>query len=306
MPTSLAGPIIQSSKYADTKDPCPIFDGKTWHIYGSGGSSTVEVWEILHLTAESAEGPWREERASRLIGMSGDHMAAPGLIFDEKEHLFHMFIQSDFLALGCTIEHFISTDGEDFFYTGRALSPVENTPEAGVYDPHPAIIHGEKYISYSGMNEVGKPDLYLAKSVSNKWHGPWQREGRLLAHEEVPFHNQHGCDDYEWGLEGSQLIELPNGWVILFAVCFLSQGKRGTRQRVFMAISENPQGPFSVLPPIIHLEEQEWGSGENGHAAGVVVDKQLYLFFQARTAFEDIQKDVWKYGYAKFDVGMLG
>lgn len=35
--------------------------------------------------------------------------------------------------------------------------------------------------------------------------------------------------DYEWGIEGAQLVELPDGRVLLNATCFLPEGRRGNR-----------------------------------------------------------------------------
>src|SRR5687768_6628388 len=146
------GPLITSKTIRDTKDPCPVFDGKLWHIYGSAGASTHEVWNILHSTSQSLEGPWIEQKPAQ-IALKGAHVAAPGVIFDEKEGVFHMFIQTDFMALDTTVEHLISSDGVTFNNLGSVIYSIPESPEAGVYDPHPALIHDERYITYSGTPE---------------------------------------------------------------------------------------------------------------------------------------------------------
>jgi len=94
------GLMLKSERYWHTKDPCPVFDGKLWHIFGSGGAPYVEIWHILHATAPTPEGPWTEDDASILDTVQGPHVAAPGVIFDEGDKLFHMFIQREFMQLG--------------------------------------------------------------------------------------------------------------------------------------------------------------------------------------------------------------
>ncbi|GEM_PF-689099 len=306
------GPLIsQPTQYTDTKDPCPVFDGKIWHIFGSGGSSQVEVWKILHATAQSLEGPWQEQPPAILEGVSGDHVAAPGVVYDEQEKIFHMFVQKDFAALGGTVEHLISKNGTLFRHADTALRSILNTGEAGIYDPQPTIIKGQKYLSYSGTPTaeqlptffLAKPDLYLAKSTTNSWDGPWERMGRILGHEEVPHHNQHDHPDYEWGLEGSQLLELPNGKILMNAVCFLPDGPRGTRQRIFFAVANKVTGPYKSLGVMLNPTPNGWESGENGHAAAFIDGNALHLFYQARGLNDSSNR--WRYGIASYDLMKL-
>lgn len=303
------GPLFESPLYSDTKDPCPIFDGKVWHIFGSGGSSSVEIWKILHATAPTLLGPWTMESPALLHGLKGPHVAAPGVIMDLKENIIHMFVQSDFLDLGGNVYHLVSDDfGKSFCYTDTSIMSLSNTAEAGIYDPHPAIIKGQKYISYSGTpvvehyptHNVARPDIYLARSKSNTWNGPWERLGMILKHEDIHHHNQHNHPDYEWGLEGSQLLQLPNGKVLMNAVCFLPDGARGTRQRVFFAIANEIMGPYKSLGPILKPTNFGWESGENGHAAGIIDKNLLHLFYQARS-----KENGWRYGIAQFDLKLL-
>ncbi len=316
-PLQKFGPLFEDSMYKDFKDPCPLFDGKKWHIFGSGGDVRSETWKILHATSNTLEGPWSLLPPVILNGLAGDHVAAPGVIYDPEDHIFHMFVQTDFLAVGGGIEYLISKDGLAFDRVDIVLSPILDSEEAGLYDPHPAIINGKKYISYSATPRVEKlenkfisqPDIFLAESTTNSWQGPWERKGKILSHEEIEIHhNPKNHHEYEWGIEGPQLIDLGNNLILLNATCFLSHGRFGTRQRVFFAISENVQGPYQTLGPVIDpIFGPEWETGENGHAAGFLYEERLQLFYQARSGANvlDAAANDWKYGRAVFNVSYL-
>jgi hypothetical protein len=315
------GPLLTPTDFDDTKDPCPVYDGSKWHIFGSAGSKSVESWRILHATAPDMEGPWTLEDAATLHGVEGPHVAAPGVIYDHRDELLHMFVQTDFAALGNSIEYLISHDGgRNFIRVGTALNSLPNTTEAGVYDPHPAVIknaegHDEYYIVYTGvshtdssMTESGTPigishgDIFLAKSKSKSWLGPWDRLGTILTHAEVPHHNQHDHPDYEWGLEGAQLIQLPNKKILLNAACFLPEGPRGTRQRIFFAIADQVMGPYKTLGAVLDPSQEDWESGENGHAAAFIQSNKFYLFYQARSK---AALNFWRYGIATWDISTI-
>lgn len=294
------GPILQPQVLQDTKDPCPVFDGRQWHMFGSVGSSTVERWHIFHAVAPEIEGPWTELPPSELIGVQGDHVAAPGLWWDGA--WMHMFVQTDHAALGGKIEHLVSDDaGRTFTWIDTALASAPELGEATIYDPHPAEIEGVRYIVYSGGAKVGAPDIHLACSASGSWHGPWRRLGPILRHEDVPHHNVRDQPGYEWGLEGPQLVPLPDGTVLLNAVCFLPNREAGTRQRVFFAVADSPVGPYTTLGPMLEplMDVASWESGENGHASAFLDDHKLMLFYQARGKGSDAK---WRYGVAEFSV----
>jgi hypothetical protein len=300
------GPLINTQLFEDTKDPCPVFDGKKWHLYGSGGTIKTESWQILHATADLLSGPWAEQRPAELIGVSGEHFAAPGVVYDMHEKKFQMFIQSEFTAPGGNIEYFVSHDGEKFFHTNTALHSIPGTREAGIYDPHPSIVTNKKgvdeyYITYVGYpdvaDEINHTDIYLAKSASKSWNGPWIRLGHILRQEEVNHHNQSDQHDYEWGLEGPQLLQLPSGRLLLNAVCFLPKGVRGNRQRIFFAYADHVQGPYKTLGTVMDPELDPWGSAENGHAAALIDADILRLFYQARAL-----NGSWRYGMASCKV----
>jgi hypothetical protein len=293
------GPLITGGIYRDLKDPCPIFLDGEWHIYGSGGSSVTERWEIIHAMSPTAEGPWSIKEEC-ILDIRGRGIAAPSVTYDEIGKKFHMFVQTHYAALATTIEHLVSVNGKHFTLTGTALRSFPNSDEAGIYDPHTAIIGSKKFLTYSGHPVVGRPDIYLAQSVTHHWDGPWKRLGRILSHYEIEHHNQLDQPDYEWGLEGSQLIKLNESLVLCIGVCFLPQGVRGTRQRVFFSVSRSVEGPYVTLGPVLNPQNNEWESGENGHAAGLIVDNTLYLFYQARSIEKG--RDEWRYGLVKYNV----
>lgn len=311
LPIRTIGPLFQTTRFRDTKDPCIAFDGVTWHIYGSGGDSRIEEWQILHATASSIEGPWTEQDAVVLRGVEGPHVAAPSVIYDFDDKLFHMAVQKDFMSIGGGIAYLVSADGHTFTKM-RTLVEPKGSGEAGLYDPQFAQIKDKKYLVYSGIPAlltydqpfIPQPDVYLARSVTDRWVGFWKRMKRILAHDDIAWHhNRLGHPDYEWGIEGPQIAELPNGSILMNATCFLEEGRRGTRQRVFFAHAKEVTGPYTSIGPVLLPPETGWNSGENGHASFWVQDDLLYLFFQARTKDTDApHESPWQYGVAVYDI----
>lgn len=291
------GPLIDLPELADTKDPCPVFDGTQWHIFATGWSVEAGTHVVFHMTSKDLYGPWQVEKPTTLEGVSSHQLAAPGVVWDEEAGCFHMFIQTLFNQPNGVIEHLTSPDGKHFIYRDTILKSIPGSAESGIYDPHPALIHGQKYITYSAFSGVGQPEIYLAKSTNNTWYGPWERLGCIVQHSDLDHHNQPGHPDYEWGLEGSQLIELPDGKVLLNAVCFLPEGTPGTRQRVFFAVAESPAGPYYSLGPVLMPGVAAWESAENGHAAAVLYNNALHLFYQARSV-----DTPWRFGHAEFKI----
>lgn len=276
-------------RYAAVKDPCVVRLGRRWHLFGTGAYPGYR-YDILHATAAEPTGPWRLHAPSATEGVIGGCLAAPGVVAQGRE--LHMFLQTEYNRLGGHVEHLVSHDhGESFRHRDTALTSLPGTGEAGIYDPHPAEIGGDRYLVYSGFAVVGRPDVYLARSVSRGWDGPWERLGPILRHEDVPLHNQHDCSAYEWGLEGPQLVELPDGRVLLNAVGFLGDTGPGDRQRVFLATADDPRGPFEVAGSML---EPSHRPGEIGHASAVVHDGELIVFFQEREA-----DTPWRYGVGR-------
>jgi hypothetical protein len=309
-----SGPLYTETQFKDVKDPCIVYDGIRWHIYGSGGDVRHEVWQILHAVSPTSRGPWKEVAPVTMHGVRGDHVAAPSVYYDD--HCFHMMVQTEFTTIGGTVEYLRSNDGETFTCINTALTSIPETTEAGIYDPHQTVIGVRKYLVYAGTPAIEgfhnqyviQPDVYLAEG--EEWNGPWHRRGIILGHDHIDWHhNRRGHHEYEWGIEGPQIICLPNGMYLLNATCFLSEGKFGTRQRVFFAIANDITGPYTSLGPVIDplaFPEQQWMSGENGHATAIIEDEQLLLFFQGRSQQDpDASQNNWRYGIATFPLASL-
>jgi hypothetical protein len=147
---------------------------------------------------------------------------------------------------------------------------------------------------------IPQPDIYLAKSQTGLWVGPWERRGKILDHTDIDWHhNRRDHPDYEWGIEGPQLVELPSKKILLNATCFLEDMPRGSRQRVFFALADSIQGPYKSTGPVLDPLPGTWESGENGHATAWVDGETLYLFYQARSAPKS-EGGRWRYGIALF------
>lgn len=285
-------PLFDPANIDDVKDPCPVFDGHQWHLFGSGGTVTTETWTIFHATAHELSGPWQEQEPISLR-ISGSGVAAPAVIYEHG--IFHLFVQTEFMHEGGRCEHAVSNDGFNWVVLSPALLSIPGTGEHGIYDPHPAVIAGRKYLVYSGMPPINgkpQPDIYLASSQTNTWFGPWERLGKILDQDELPHHNIRNHPDYEWGVEGAQLIELPDGRILLNATCFLPSGEFKSRQRVFFAVADRVTGPYRTLGPVLEPEQR----GENGHSTVLIDGNELILLYQSRTTMTDLR---WRYGIAK-------
>lgn len=277
---------IGPGHYVHLKDPCPVRFRGRWHLYGTGVTAP-DCFEVLRATSRALDGPWRLHSPIRLpSSLKGACLAAPGMIVEGSA--VHMFLQTEYAALGGRIEHLLSyDDGLSFEHCDSALEPCAASSEAGVYDPHPAKLNGDCYLIYAGFTTVGEPNIHLAISDSRSWAGPWRPLGPVLSHEEVPFHNRRGSSSYEWGLEGPQLLELPGGKILLIATCFLRWGEPGARQRAFAAVASQPQGPYTPIGPLLEPPS----GGENGHATAHVEGNRLAVVLQERKG----ATEPWRY-----------
>lgn len=293
------GVLYEPQRYPDVKDPSPVFDGERWHLFGTGCGVPGGV-EILHLTAPGLDGPWQEHPSPVLHGVDRIRFpSAPGVV--AEGNTLHLFLQHDFNVLGGRIEHLVSEDGgATFARSGRGHGSRASAGEAGVYDPDAAVIGADRYLTYAAMSVVGQPDLYLARSRTDSWDGPWERVGCILDHAQVQCHNQRGCAGYEWGLEGPQLLELPGGDVLLTAVCFLPGRPAGHRQRLLLAVAPDPGGPYAVLGTPVE-PSGPGGTGENGHGTAVLEGGSVHLVYQERLGFGE----PWRYRRATVDVASL-
>ncbi|MCA1823546.1 MAG: hypothetical protein ABR520_11545 [Mycobacteriales bacterium] len=284
--------------YPDVKDPCLVHDGDTWHLYGTGCNAHGKggPLEILHAVSPRLGGPWQQLDPVRLDRDLGGEAAAPGVVAADGE--LHLFVQTAWSKLGGTIEHFASDDGRAFRWVDTALTSRRRGPERGIYDPHPCEIDGESYLAYSGMNVVGRPDVFLARSRTGLWSGPWERLGCIVGHADVDCHNQFDDPDYEWGLEGGQIVELADGRVLFNAVCFLRDHPAGTKQRMFFAVADEVLGPYDVIGAAI---EPIGGptAGENGHGCVVIDRGRVHVVFQERRAPD------WHWRYARAGLSVV-
>jgi hypothetical protein len=144
-------PLYNPSHVREVKDPCLVYDGNVWHIFGSGGDTISETWSIHHATSPSLMGPWTQHPHIDLP-ISGSGVAAPGVVFSDGA--FHLFIQTEFMREGGRIEYFTSPDGFDWLHVSTPLLSLPGTAEAGIYDPHPAIVAGQKVLVYSAMPPI--------------------------------------------------------------------------------------------------------------------------------------------------------
>jgi hypothetical protein len=292
-------PLSPAPRHEDAKDPCAVPFRGAWHLYGSGGCSKTNRWGVLHWTAPHSDGPWTD-RGLIFLSIPGNGVAAPGVIPDGDR--LQMLIQTEYDRTGGRIERFTSDDGDHWIHHGTTLESLPGTDQAGIYDPHPAIIDGWPYFTYSAFPDGTRkpqPDIYLARSATGSWNDPWLRMGKILDHRDVAdHHNDRDHPDYEWGLEGSQLIELPNGRILLNAVCFLPDGPEGERQRVFFALADTVLGPYRTIGPVVPTPF----GGENGHASGWCDGNRLRLLYQSRTHITGMS---WRYGLATYDLAAL-
>lgn len=280
--------ILETDKYWDQKDPSPVavpdkFSGRImYHIYGTRGDDRTRSWELLHAISADPWGPWTELEPIS-AGIEGAGVAAPGGIYDQEDGRVHLFVQTEFLKLGGTIEHLTSDDGGwSFYHQGTVIRSIDGTDQAGIYDPQPFIVQekGEtkRYIVYTGMPKVAHGNVYLAESTGPSWDGPYETK-RIITNEEIKdHHNQPGSANYEWGIEGGNIVVLPNGKFLFVGVCFLPEGLNQTRQRVFRAVADNIEGPYKSLGPLINPLKP----GENGHPGIILDEKTLRLYYQRR------------------------
>ena len=279
LPWRAPRPVLSLGPYGGLKDPCVVRFQGLWHLFATGCKDGFQ-YDVVHAVAPRPTGPWTLLPPADVVGASGPSLCAPGVVADGD--MLHMFVQQAYNLLGGTITHLVSSDaGVSFHAADVALTSLPGTTEAGIYDAHPGTVGDGKYIVYAGMSTVGEPDLHLARSATGAWDGPWERLGVVLGHDDVDCHNPRGCPAYEWGLEGGQITELPDGRTLLSAVCFLPEGEIGARQRVFLAVADRPEGPYDVLGPALDPPRYAAG-GENGHGTTVIDRGRVYLYFQHR------------------------
>ena len=279
LPWRAPRPVLPLGPYGGLKDPCVVRFHGAWHLFATGCKDGYE-YDVVHAVAPRPTGPWTMLPPADVVGAAGPSLCAPGVVADGDR--LHLFVQETYNLLGGTITHLVSEDaGVSFHAVSVALTSLPGTSEAGIYDAHPGEVGDGKYLTYAGMATVGEPEIHIARSLTGTWDGPWERLGVALGHDDIDCHNPRGCPAYEWGLEGAQVTGLPDGRTLLSGVCFLPGGDHGTRQRVFLAVADAPEGPYDVLGPALDPARYA-GGGENGHGCTVVDRGRVYLYFQHR------------------------
>lgn len=260
----------------DVKDPCPVFARGGWHLFVSGGHDEYRGWNMAHFVSADIAGPYSLQSKGGIVHQ-GFHISGPGVIYDVGK--FHVLVQTDYAHPGGDIVYATSDNGDDWSVPEIVLSSLPGTFEAGIYDAHPSRVDGICVLTYAAFPEPNgtapQPDIHYA--TADRWSGPWVRLGPLLRHEQVVLHNRRDHHDYEWGLEGPQVLELPSGRILLTFVSFVD-GPRGTRQRLRHAIADRLGSPFIVIEPQI----APVAGGENGHGVTLNVEGSLMAVYQDR------------------------
>jgi hypothetical protein len=163
----------------------------------------------------------------------------------------------------------------------------DQTPVVGVYDAGYSEINFEDQLQeclmLSGYRSIGCGDLYMSRKPVDSTDSSWPEAKLIMAQESLPFHNHPGYEHYEWGLEGAKIVSLDKNVFLLVGVCFkpLPAEFKGTRQRIFFALSKHIDGPYQ--PWSLPLEEtKEAKLGEHGHPDVVIEDGMVKLFYQHR------------------------
>ncbi|MEZ0261378.1 MAG: hypothetical protein ACAH80_10235 [Alphaproteobacteria bacterium] len=280
--------------YFEIKDPSVVraADG-TYYMYASLGTSVTQEWVVGRFAAKDPGGPWQELPHAKIAGVTGTEVCAPAMVLGEKDGKpeWQMYVQTTCFRENGVIALATSTDGEHFTGTAKPPMAKEDVPKGaiplvGLYDVGMSdITQGGKTfeaMAFSGYRSVGNGDVYI--SLREKGTDEWQTPKLALQQEDVPFHNRPGAPNYEWGLEGAKVVQLADDAYLMIGVAFLdkSNAERGTRQRVFLAAANTPDGPFLPMRTPIEPTAYPEGTGENGHPDTVDLGDKLGIIYQER------------------------
>ncbi len=251
------------------KDASLAVSGSNRIFLSTNVNPTQEGWQVLTAESKTIDGKWENRKRVRLNGVEGPRLCAPGVVYDEDDKLFHMFIQTECFDVGGKIFHLTSESGISFEYKDVALESVPGTSLAGIYDSEPALIindEGKKeyYMTFTGVEgyQEGRAKggaIYLAKS-ENRWEGPWTVfESPLFNEDQIPEHlsTRNGG---EWVPEGGKIVQTGSHEFWFYGVCF-TKGEEGNRQRGFLAVADDIKGPWKSLG----LLAPKGDKGETGH-----------------------------------------
>jgi hypothetical protein len=289
-------PQDKSRGYFEIKDPSVIRmpDGG-YEMYASLGTSVTQEWVIGRFKSDKPEGPWQEVPHAELTGVTGGEVCAPAVVLGEKDGKpeWQMYVQTTCFSENGIIAYATSADGQHFTGAEKAAMetgdvPVGDHPVIGLYDVAVSDVtfggKAQECMAFSAYRSVGCGDVYLSFRDKGAADAAWSRPQLALQQEDVPFHNRPGTDNFEWGLEGAKVVQLADDAFLMIGVCFLdkSNEERGTRQRVFLAASATPAGPYVPMETPIEPTAYPEGTGENGHPDTIDLGDRLGILYQER------------------------
>lgn len=285
--------------FLEIKDPSIVsLTPEKYIMYASIGDSRTQNWIVGRFISSHPAGPWQEISPVKFIGISGPQLCAPAVIYEEKDSIkrFTMYIQTACFEENGVIAEASSEDGETFSGVSASVVSRETIDEEdkkstnviGVYDAgiSEVTIDGEERLVmlFSGYRRVGCGDIYMSWKGKNAPGSDWTIGKRILAQEEVPFHNKPDYEAFEWGLEGAKIIQVSPKCFLMICVCFLPLPNQylGSRQRVFFAASTSIHGPFIPIGTPFQPQKYETNAGEHGHPDTIIIGNDLWIIYQER------------------------
>lgn len=304
--------------YLEMKDPSVIRepDG-SYLMYCSLGTSVTQEWVVGRFRADHPGGPWQELPYAKIDGVDGREVCAPAMMRTEKDGkpLYQMYVQTTCFHPDGVIAIATSPDGEHFTGTDKPaatrddLKPEDRANVMSLYDVGMSDIDigGKTHecMVYSGYRRIGCGDVYM--SLREKPEGgaqtAWSTPVLILKQEDVPFHNRPDAENFEWGIEGVKIDKLADGAFLMTGVCFLDLPRDaiGTRQRVFFAAADKPEGPWVPMRTPVEPTRYADGTGENGHPDTVDMGAKVGLLYQERAG----DGKPWHLRYTEFDKDAL-
>ena len=286
--------------YLEMKDPSVIrmADG-SYQMYCSLGTSVTQQWVVGRFEAQHPGGPWQELPHAEIENVAGAEVCAPAVVLSQKDGkpLFEMYVQTTCFSPDGVIAYATSEDGQHFTGADKpAMTCADLTAEdqkhiMSLYDVGMSDFDmGDKTYEcmvFSGYRRIGCGDVFMSlreKPADAATPVAWSQPQLVLKQEDVPFHNKPDNDNFEWGLEGVKIDKLADDAYLMTGVCFLDQPNeaRGTRQRVFFAAAQKPEGPSVPLRTPIAPTVYPEGKGENGHPDTVDMGDALGFLYQER------------------------
>ena len=148
-----------------------------------------------------------------------------------------------------------------------------------------------------GLLEKELPGSAIMKYSDVSEHNPHPRPPFVEEHDELPEQRRQRLElenNFEWGLEGFQVMPLPNGLFLCLGVCFLRDEPKDQRERAFIGISEVRTGPYVPLAHLVDPASEvsndisEMGRQvKNGHPSGLIDGDTLIIDYQTRGAYSE-------------------